>query len=88
MVRDTGMGITADERIAAVYVARWLVVALPQELTNALEHYAAHLGRDATPEHAVRQILRELLLSQLDAQCKLEWGEAFLDGSFVPAKKG
>jgi transposase len=28
------------------------------------------------------------LLSQLDAQSKLEWAQAFLDGSFVPAKKG
>jgi hypothetical protein len=24
----------------------------------------------------------------LDAQGKLEWAQAFLDGSFVPAKKG
>jgi transposase len=29
-----------------------------------------------------------VLLSQLDAQGKLEWTQAFLDGSFVPAKKG
>src|SRR5262245_5047589 len=28
------------------------------------------------------------LLSQLEAQGKLEWAQAFLDGSFVPAKKG
>ena len=28
------------------------------------------------------------LLSQLDAQGKIEWAQAFLDGSFVPAKKG
>ena len=28
------------------------------------------------------------LLSQLAAQGKLEWAQAFLDGSFVPAKKG
>jgi transposase len=28
------------------------------------------------------------LLSQLDAQGTLEWAQAFLDGSFVPAKKG
>ena len=27
-------------------------------------------------------------LSQLDAEGKLEWAQAFLDGSFVPAKKG
>jgi transposase len=28
------------------------------------------------------------LLGQLDVQDKLEWAQAFLDGSFVPAKKG
>lgn len=28
------------------------------------------------------------LLSTLDAQGKLEWAQAFLDGSFVPAKRG
>ncbi len=28
------------------------------------------------------------LLSALDAQAKVEWAQAFLDGSFVPAKKG
>jgi transposase len=28
------------------------------------------------------------LLSQLDAQGRLDWSKAFLDGSFVPAKKG
>jgi len=28
------------------------------------------------------------LLSQLDAEQKLVWAQAFLDGSFVPAKKG
>lgn len=28
------------------------------------------------------------LRSQLDTQGKLEWAQAFLDGSFVPAKKG
>jgi transposase len=28
------------------------------------------------------------LLSQLDAEQQLEWARAFLDGSFVPAKKG
>jgi transposase len=32
--------------------------------------------------------LWRVLLSQLDAQGQLEWAQAFLDGSFVPAKKG
>lgn len=30
----------------------------------------------------------QVLLSTLDRQGKLEWAQAFLDGSFVPAKKG
>jgi transposase len=30
----------------------------------------------------------QTLLGQLDAQQKLEWAQAFLDGSFIPAKKG
>ena len=30
----------------------------------------------------------QMLLGQLDAQQKLEWTQAFLDGSFIPAKKG
>lgn len=30
----------------------------------------------------------QALLSQLDAAQKLEWAHAFLDGSFIPAKKG
>jgi transposase len=40
-------------------------------------------SRDGTWEQMWR-----MLLSQLDAAGKLEWAEAFLDGSFVPAKKG
>lgn len=32
--------------------------------------------------------LWQALLSQLDAQGKLAWAQAFLDGSFVAAKKG
>jgi transposase len=28
------------------------------------------------------------LLSTLDSQAKLDWSQAFLDGSFVPGKKG
>jgi len=30
----------------------------------------------------------QTFLSMLDQRGKLEWAEAFLDGSFVPAKKG
>ena len=30
----------------------------------------------------------QTFLSTLDGQGKLEWAQAFLDGSFIPAKKG
>jgi transposase len=40
-------------------------------------------SKDGTWEHIWRA-----LLTQLDAQGKLDWTRAFLDGSFVPAKKG
>jgi transposase len=39
--------------------------------------------RDGTWERMWR-----MLLGQLDARGTLEWAQAFLDGSFVPAKKG
>ena len=39
--------------------------------------------RDGTWERIWRA-----LLSKLDEQGKLEWGCAFLDGCFIPAKKG
>jgi len=40
-------------------------------------------SRDGTWERIWRTFL-----SQLDADGKLEWAQAFLDGSFVPAKRG
>lgn len=40
-------------------------------------------SKDGTGERVWRA-----LLSQLDAQGKLEWAQAFLAGSFVPAKTG
>lgn len=40
-------------------------------------------SRDGTWEWIWRTFL-----GHLDAQDKLEWAQAFLDGSFVPAKKG
>ena len=39
-------------------------------------------------EAGVWERIWRALLSSLDAQGKLEWAQAFLDGSFVPAKKG
>lgn len=35
-----------------------------------------------------REAVWRSLLSQLDTQGKLEWVQAFLDGSFVPANRG
>ncbi len=39
-------------------------------------------------EAGVWERIWRAMLSTLDAQGKLEWAQAFLDGSFVPAKKG
>lgn len=39
-------------------------------------------------EAGVWEAVWRALLASLDAQGKLEWAQAFLDGSFVPAKKG
>src|SRR5918992_4872452 len=38
-------------------------------------------------EQGVWEGIRLKFLSTLDAQAKLDWNEAFLDGSFVPGKK-
>jgi transposase len=40
-------------------------------------------GADSTWQQLWRALLR-----QLNAQGQIEWAQAFLDGSFVPAKKG
>jgi transposase len=42
----------------------------------------------AWEEAGVWERVWRALLGTLDAQAKLRWAEAFLDGSFVPAKKG
>jgi Putative transposase of IS4/5 family (DUF4096) len=39
-------------------------------------------------DQGVWEGIRLKFLSTLDAQAKLDWRQAFLDGSFVPAKKG
>lgn len=39
-------------------------------------------------EDGTWELIWRALLSKLDAQGKLEWAQAFLDGSFVPAKRG
>ncbi len=39
-------------------------------------------------DQGVWEKIRLTFLSTLDCQAKLDWNEAFLDGSFVPGKKG
>ena len=39
-------------------------------------------------DQGVWEQIRLKLLSTLDSQAKLDWSRAFLDGSFVPGKKG
>ncbi len=39
-------------------------------------------------DQGVWERIRLKFLSTLDAQGKLDWSRAFLDGSFVPSKKG
>jgi transposase len=39
-------------------------------------------------DQGVWERIRLKFLSTLDAQAKLDWSRAFLDGSFVPGKKG
>jgi Putative transposase of IS4/5 family (DUF4096) len=39
-------------------------------------------------DQGVWEGIRLKFLSILDAQAKLDWNQAFLDGSFVPGKKG
>jgi transposase len=39
-------------------------------------------------EAGVWENIWRAVLASLEAQDKLEWAQAFLDGSFVPAKKG
>ena len=42
----------------------------------------------AWEENGIWERIWRLLLARLDEQGKLQWARAFLDGSFVPAKKG
>jgi transposase len=60
-------------------------VALPRELGSPATAWRRLRAweADGTWEKLWRTFLRDL-----EAQEKLEWAQAFLDGSFVPAKKG
>jgi transposase len=58
---------------------------LPGELGSASTAWRC---LKAWEEAGVWEQLWRAVLSTLEAQDKLEWAQAFLDGSFVPAKKG
>jgi hypothetical protein len=62
MLHNYGKPASQEERTAAIHVACWLNVALPQDLADALDRYAAALGPEITPAEAVRRVLREVLL--------------------------
>lgn len=61
--------------------ARW------QDLPEKYPHPSACWRRD-WEEHGVWLKIWRAFLSELNQRRHLEWSEAFLDGSFAPAKKG
>lgn len=58
---------------------------LPRELGSAT---TAWRRLKTWEEAGVWENIWRAVLASLEAQDKLEWAQAFLDGSFVPAKKG
>jgi transposase len=58
---------------------------LPRELGSAT---TAWRRLKAWEEAGVWENIWRAVLASLEAQDKLEWAQAFLDGSFVPVKKG
>ena len=58
---------------------------LPQELGSPT---TAWRRLKVWEEQGVWENIWRAVLASLEAQDKLEWAQAFLDGSFVPAKKG
>ena len=54
--------LSQDAQPVAIHVARWLIVALPRELADVLDTYAATLAPETTPAAAARRILQEVLL--------------------------
>jgi transposase len=63
--------------------ARWK--DLPQELGSPS---TCHRRLQEWQQQGVWEYIWLSFLSTLDQQRKLDWSQAFLDGSFVPAKKG
>ena len=63
--------------------ARWK--DLPKEYGS---RSTCHRRLQEWQEQGVGEHLWLIFLDALDQQGKLDWSQAFLDGSFVPAKKG
>jgi transposase len=63
--------------------ARWK--DLPKEYGS---RSTCHRRLQEWPEQGVWERIWLTFLGALDQQGKLDWSRAFLDGSFVPAKKG
>jgi hypothetical protein len=61
MTYEVGNTLNQDAQPVAIHVARWLIVALPRELADALDTYAALLEPETTPAAAARKILQEVL---------------------------
>lgn len=64
MAHDEPTNTPQDERMTAIVVARWLIVALPRDLADALDRYAASLGPETTPAEAARRVLQAVLLGR------------------------
>jgi len=64
MPHGNGNTVSQDERAVVIHVARWLIVALPKELADALDSYAASLEAEMTASAAARSILQTVLLDR------------------------
>jgi transposase len=63
--------------------ARWR--DLPREFGSSS---TCHRRLQEWQDQGIWEQIRLKFLATLEAQGKLDWSQAFLDGSFVPAKKG
>jgi hypothetical protein len=64
MPHDNKNPIAQCGSTTTIVVAQWLVVALPQNLVDALDRYAASLAPGTTAAEAARRILQKILLEQ------------------------
>jgi hypothetical protein len=67
MAHEHGDIISHDDQHTAIIVARWLTVALPQDLSDALDQYASSLEPETTAAAAVRRVLHEALMGREQA---------------------